>query len=77
MIINLGAILIFTDVVLFGIDENVASFWIVDINCQVYLLHRLYWQSYLPHVLTITRIWQTLPLSCGKQNTTLATSLLQ
>lgn len=41
VVISLGAILIYIDVILFGIDENVASFEIVDINCQVFLLPRL------------------------------------
>ena len=38
VIINIGAILIYVDVILFGIDENVASFYIVDINCQVLVI---------------------------------------
>ena len=35
ILIIVGAILFYIDVILFGVDENVASFNIVDINCQV------------------------------------------
>lgn len=41
VVIIIGAILFYIDVILFGIDENVASFHIADINCQVYLLCKL------------------------------------
>ena len=34
-LIILGAILFYIDVILFGIDKNVAPENIVDINCQV------------------------------------------
>ena len=34
-LIILGAILFYIDVILFGIDKNVASETIVDVNCQV------------------------------------------
>ena len=34
LLIIVGAILFYIDVILFGIDENVASFHIVDVNCQ-------------------------------------------
>ena len=35
ILIIVGAILFYIDVILFGVDENVASFNIVDVNCQV------------------------------------------
>lgn len=35
VIIIIGAIFFYVDVILFGVDENIASFQVADILCQV------------------------------------------
>jgi len=35
VVINIGAIFFYVDVILFGVDENIAPFSTVDILCQV------------------------------------------